>query len=563
MNILRRTFTIGYEYSIPQMRQRARGVQYVNIFSTLLAIGLIFFVMANWSRLGNLQPVAFAAPLLVFILTAVARRLLNSGQLVAAGRLYAGFYLLLATIVVVSVGTRTSIAMAIPIILAGLLLDRREVLIVMIMAIALVTGWAVIQQFTAQGGPALLGVILPISLALLVVGLSGWYLSSELESTFGEMLQAEISLDAAVTLNLQISRARTESELTNSFINVLQQNFPLTQVGLYLRIPDNPNLLRARDGRMVGQTAARTISVASDSPLAAVFRSGEVAVLRADRQTDIQREMLPGSQAELIMPVRVGAEILGVVDLQSASPVAFAPREIEMYTALIAAFATHYYMLALEERAHAQAADLERTYTRLEEYNAETRRLRQHAVGVVWDHFFRERRTDVIGFDLTREWLAPIAASEISEVLATTMRAGAVDIRRVEGGYVLALPIALRGQVLGAMEFLIEREGSLPPYIVDLANTVAERLSLALDNARLVEQTQALASREQRIGVVAGRLQGAGTIEDLLAVAASEFNDAVGGVRTHIRLQLPDAGPVQDPGEAPPAGISPNGGGAS
>ena len=90
------------------------------------------------------------------------------------------------------------------------------------------------------------------------------------------------------------------------------------------------------------------------------------------------------------------------------------------------------------------------------------------------------------------------------------------------------------------MEFQIAGQGDLPTHLTDLAEAVAIRLSLALENARLLERVQMQAQREQRLNVASTSLQAADDLDYLLSLAAEEFNEALGSARTRIRLQLGD-----------------------
>jgi len=85
---------------------------------------------------------------------------------------------------------------------------------------------------------------------------------------------------------------------------------------------------------------------------------------------------------------------------------------------------------------------------------------------------------------------------------------------------------------------------------IELAGTVALRLGGALENKRLLEQTQAQALRERQAGEVANMLIGATDVRSLLELAADSFNDTLGAVQTQIYLEsqlLPDISPATSP----------------
>lgn len=67
--------------------------------------------------------------------------------------------------------------------------------------------------------------------------------------------------------------------------------------------------------------------------------------------------------------------------------------------------------------------------------------------------------------------------------------------------------------------------------------TVANRLGLALENNRLLEQTQAQAQRERKASEVANILLTATSIETLIELAAENFNEALSAINTRIYLE--------------------------
>jgi len=71
-----------------------------------------------------------------------------------------------------------------------------------------------------------------------------------------------------------------------------------------------------------------------------------------------------------------------------------------------------------------------------------------------------------------------------------------------------------------------------------LAQSVANRLALALENARLIDSVQSNAVREQTVNTVVSNIQGIRDMQTLLNSAAEVFNQSLGTQHTHIRLGL-------------------------
>ena len=69
----------------------------------------------------------------------------------------------------------------------------------------------------------------------------------------------------------------------------------------------------------------------------------------------------------------------------------------------------------------------------------------------------------------------------------------------------IAVPVQLRGQVLGAVEWEIPAQ-TLSEEKLELAKELANRLALSLDNARLFQESQRATERERLVNNIAAKL---------------------------------------------------------
>jgi hypothetical protein len=106
---------------------------------------------------------------------------------------------------------------------------------------------------------------------------------------------------------------------------------------------------------------------------------------------------------------------------------------------------------------------------------------------------------------------------------------------------VIAVPIRVRGQVIGAIEFELEKSGSLSPEDLALIQEVGERFGLAAENTRLFEQSQRIAQREALVNEIGVRLQASNNIESTLAEAARSLKQTLRADKVAIRLGTPPA----------------------
>ncbi|PJF26634.1 MAG: hypothetical protein CUN52_15575, partial [Phototrophicales bacterium] len=91
------------------------------------------------------------------------------------------------------------------------------------------------------------------------------------------------------------------------------------------------------------------------------------------------------------------------------------------------------------------------------------------------------------------------------------------------------------GEVIGAIE--VEISGELrQDDSVDIIQSVAQRLALSLDNARLFEETQLNAQQQQAINQIVGQFQSALNVDELLQMTLTEISGLVGATGGSIRL---------------------------
>jgi GAF domain-containing protein len=99
----------------------------------------------------------------------------------------------------------------------------------------------------------------------------------------------------------------------------------------------------------------------------------------------------------------------------------------------------------------------------------------------------------------------------------------------------VAVPIKFRDQVIGVFSLRSATE-SMSPEAISLIEEVADRLALALENARLLEETQRRAERDRLIANITARVRSSMDPEIILQTAVRELGLALGSDRTFVRL---------------------------
>jgi GAF domain-containing protein len=118
-------------------------------------------------------------------------------------------------------------------------------------------------------------------------------------------------------------------------------------------------------------------------------------------------------------------------------------------------------------------------------------------------------------------------------------------------GQQLVAPIRLRGQHIGSI--LLRRGSEAEQWSsqeVALLEEVSTQIGLALENARLLEETRQRASREQLLGEVTARMRETLDLDTVLKTAIREIGDALGLAKVEVRMKEETA----QSGNGPPSG---------
>jgi GAF domain-containing protein len=119
------------------------------------------------------------------------------------------------------------------------------------------------------------------------------------------------------------------------------------------------------------------------------------------------------------------------------------------------------------------------------------------------------------------------------------------------------IPLLSGEAVVGALDV----QSSLPHAFggedVAILVTIADQLAVALQNARLYDQTARQARRESLVVEITSKIRAAGDMDAMLRTAVSELRQALGARHAAVRLRLPGAEPAQMESPAPQLDESP------
>jgi GAF domain-containing protein/HAMP domain-containing protein len=355
----------------------------------------------------------------------------------------------------------------------------------------------------------------------------------QLEGLVGGLEQRVAERTRDLSITAEIGRAvvsvRDPRDLMNEVVELIRRRFGFyhAQVFLIDDARENANLV-ASTGTAGRELLARqhALPVGSQSVIGQVTERAE-PVIASDTDASLvhrRNELLPDTRSEMALPMRIGDQVIGALDVQSVAPNAFDADDVAVFQIMADQLA-----IALENA---------RLYADLERARDSIIAIERRATGEAWRAYGHERvQSAPLGYRLQEESLEPHneqPPSAMGEALRSgrliTMKSGDSDIS-------LAVPIKVRGEVIGAFGFGGEDLHSLSEEDIALLETVADRVGLALENLRLVEQTARRAEHEQIINEITAKIVGSTDVSHILQTTVKELGRVLRAPQTSVQLR--------------------------
>jgi GAF domain-containing protein/HAMP domain-containing protein len=336
-------------------------------------------------------------------------------------------------------------------------------------------------------------------------------------------LQASADVGRAATSILEIDR------LIGQVVELIRERFSLYYVGLFL--VDSAGewaVLRAGTGAAGQAMLARghRLKVGGGSMIGWSIANAQarVALEAGEDAVRLATAELPDTRSEAALPLRSRGRVLGAVTVQSSWPGAFDETVIAVLQAMADQVAVAIDNARLFAESQAAAETARRAYGEVSRRDwSELLGTRPH-----WGYRYANQSVAPAEKTWRPEMLEAIQVGEMSE--SNT------------GKPTLAMPLRVRDHVVGALRFSKGEEGS--KWTADeivLIETLTEQLGVALESARLYQDTQRRAARERLVNEITARIRSSTTLEAVLNSAVREIGHLVEANYAAIDLELDKA----------------------
>ncbi|MBN2387735.1 MAG: GAF domain-containing protein [Anaerolineales bacterium] len=331
---------------------------------------------------------------------------------------------------------------------------------------------------------------------------------------------AEVARDASIAENMD--------ELLSRAARLIHERFGFYHVGIFLVDENNEFALLRAAGGEAGQlmlASKHKLRVGETGIVGFVTQTGESRIA-LDTGTDafhFRNPLLPYTHSEMAIPFKVGDRVIGALDVQSDKTNAFDQNDIAVMQVMSDQLAVAIEKARLLQEVAQSVTEMERSYR---EYTSRT-----------WRSFIQKARQQQ-GYRF--EGIAPEPIDVAPESSQEVLRRGESVVfppANNRNGSILAVPVRLRGQTIGTLDLHFDNPDVLPETVA-LVEEAASRLALALENARLVQDAQRLATRERQVNLITSQIQQATDLDRVLQNTIRELGNTLGVPRTFIQIGL-------------------------
>ncbi len=334
--------------------------------------------------------------------------------------------------------------------------------------------------------------------------------TKELE-TRTEQLEAASKVSSAATTILE------PRQLILQVVNVIQELFGLYYVGLFLTDDAREYaVLQAGTGEAGQNMVARGHRIQIGQGMigwSILNNQARISHKVAEDEVRLSTPDLPETQSEAAIPLRSRGQVLGAITIQSQQANAFDE-------ATVATFQTIADQVAI-------AIDNARLFDETQRALETTRR----AYGELSRQDWQERLTArALHVRRTPQGLS------MTETVSPNENYPAIPDREDSDG-ILDIPITVRGNVIGSLH--AEKPPDRSTWSDDereILATLSEQLGVALESARLFEDTLLRAENERLIGDVTNRVRETLDIDTVLKTAATELQGALDLEEVEVRM---------------------------
>ncbi|KAA0265573.1 MAG: GAF domain-containing protein [Chloroflexi bacterium] len=349
-------------------------------------------------------------------------------------------------------------------------------------------------------------------------------LEERIQERTGILDKRTAQLQAVAEVGKSIASYRNLSELLQRAAQLISDKFGFYHIGIFLlddrkefailvasNSEGGKRMLEKRHALKVGETGIVGY-VAENLRARIALDVGTDAVF-------FNNPDLPNTRSEMALPLVASGQILGVLDVQSTESRAFVDDDIATLQILADQLAVAIQNTNLFSETE-QALESARS-----SYGQVSRE--------AWSKILRNQAR--INFLATTPATVKIQDDLVESAISKAIETG--DLILGEDGLTISVPIKIRGQVIGAIR--LKKPEIAEAWTQDetnLAISLTDQLSGALESARLYRESQQRAARESLVSDISARISASATRDSIIRETVQELGQALGDASVSFQL---------------------------
>jgi GAF domain-containing protein/HAMP domain-containing protein len=333
-----------------------------------------------------------------------------------------------------------------------------------------------------------------------------------------DLEQRALQLQIAAQIAQDTAAARDLEELLNRTVDMIRDRFKFYYVGIFL-INENHeySVLRAATGEAGKSQLQRgyRLKVSDVGIVTYVASTGDMRIVNnVDFDFVYRREaLLPLTRSEAAIPLRIETDVIGVLDVQSTQVNAFSEGDVASLQILADQIAVAIQNARLVEELDSRLKEINLLYQR---YTRES-----------WSQQAGGDRVNGYQYDMSQ--VVPAQQSlPLDQLRNSGARSLVLEDKSGNMKSALVAPLRMYNQVVGAIG--VESDEPAHQWSAEesaLIEAVSNQVALALDNARLLEETQ---KRTEQLRL----------LQEITSAAASHINmgDLLDDIAKRLRAGL-------------------------
>jgi putative methionine-R-sulfoxide reductase with GAF domain len=234
---------------------------------------------------------------------------------------------------------------------------------------------------------------------------------------------------------------------------------------------------------------------------------------------------LPGTRSELTLPLIINDHVIGALDVQSEQPHAFSEDDILVLGTLADQVAVAIQNATLFSETQKTLIEAQTAY--------------QKFVEIGWKEFMQH--STLVGYQFVSNTINPLKIPldrpEINSVLESGQALTTGVSEDKSSIPTLTVPIKVRGETIGVLDIrALHTDREWAQTDIATVQTIVDRLAFALENARLIDESQKRAARERAISDMTTRIGSSIDVDTILQQTVQELGRLIGNSEVVIQI---------------------------